>query len=78
MDAVAFGGGKAGENCGPHSAADFEREPNVFEDGVVDVNGRRLKFAADAQAIDLVFVQAGEISIFAEFDFALCPASCGQ
>jgi hypothetical protein len=43
----------------------------AFQSGVVHVNRRRLEFAPDAEAIDLVFVQLGEVGVPAEFDPAL-------
>ena len=36
-----------------NAAAAFEREQDIFKNGVIDINRGRLKFSADAQAVDL-------------------------
>ena len=57
FDAFALSGRDAGKEGGPNGAAAFEREPNIFEDRVIDVDGGRLEFSADTEAVDLMFLE---------------------
>ena len=70
VDTFALSGRDAGKERGPNGAAAFEREPNIFEDRVIDVDGGRLEFSADAEAVDLMFLELGEVGVAFEFDFA--------
>ncbi len=71
LDAVALRGFDAGKKRAPHTAAAFQREPEIFKKRLwVNIDGRSLKFASDAETVDLVFVELGEVGVLAKLDDA--------
>src|SRR5581483_9587977 len=70
VDAVEFFAARPVEQRGEHAARTLERQQNVFEDSMVDVNRGSLELAADAEAVDLVFVEAGQVRVAFELDLA--------
>src|SRR6478736_4251946 len=73
MNAIFLRGRDTRKQRAPNRAATFEREPDVLEDRVINVNRRRLELAPDAEAIDLILVELGKISVAAK----LHPAGVG-
>src|SRR3954467_6905856 len=69
-DAIALVRRNPCDEGGPNRACSLEREPDVFEDRVLDINRGCLEFAPDAEPIDLVFVEAGQVQIAPKFYFA--------
>ena len=69
VDPVALRGARPVEQCRENAARTLEREQEIFPDAVLAVDRGGLKFSADAEAIDLVFGQRGEVGIPAKFDF---------
>ena len=70
LDAVALFGGGAGKQRGEDAARAFEREQQIFKHRVVNVHGRRLKLAADAEPVDLWLVHQRKIGIQPELHLA--------
>ncbi len=60
------------------AARAFQRKQDIFKNGVVNIDRGGLKFAADAQPVDLIFVELGQVGVRAKFDSSRCPAGCGR
>ena len=69
VNALALRGARPVEQRRENAARALEREQEIFPDAVLAVDRGGLKFSADAEAIDLVFGQSGEVGVPAEFDF---------
>src|SRR5262249_29147261 len=74
LNAVALRRAGPRKERAPHAATAFERQQDVLKDGVIDVDGRRLELPANAQSIDLVFVEGGKVGVLAVLDFAAVRA----